>query len=169
MAKIAKLSPPIEDMLTEYSNLREQKKRIDSRMKTLSDAIKKYAEEHGTKDEKGSFYCEKSDFIFGKQAKKSVSFITDRAIAFFKQKGFYDAVRTVEVLDESAIERYVNEGEVTVEELEDITNTSVTYAIDLRKKEEVVDEVVQSSASLAASRKPLKTGVAPRAKRGNNV
>ena len=168
MAKIARISPPIEDMLAEYSNLRDQKKQIDSRMKILSDAIKKFAEANGTKDEKGSFYCERADFIFGKQAKKSVSFITDRAIAFFKQKGLYDAVRTVEVLDESAIERYVSEGEVTVEELEDITNTSVTYAIDLRKKEEVVDEVTESTVSIAASRKPQKTSV-PRAKRGKNV
>ena len=72
------------------------------------------------------------------------------------------------MLDESAIERYVSEGEVTVEDLEDITNTSVTYAIDLRKKEEVVDEVTESTVSIAASRKPQKTSV-PRAKRGNNV
>lgn len=165
-AKQAKITPPIEEMLSEYNNLREQKKLIDSRMKGLSDEIKKYAEANGVKDEKGSFYCDRGGFVFGKQAKKSISFIADKAIIFFKAKGLKDAVRTVEVLDNDAVERYINEGEVTMEELESITNTSVSYAIDIRKKEEVVDEVQESTVSIAASRKPGKP-MSMRAKRGN--
>ena len=86
MPKITKVSIPIEEALTEYDRLREESKRIKNRMDVLSKTIKDFAEANGTKNDVGSFYAENDDFIFGKQARKSVSFNEEKAIAFFESK-----------------------------------------------------------------------------------
>ena len=147
---------PVEDInskVAEYHALREQAKTIKSRMDTLAKEIKEYAGKNGVKDDKGSFYCDNGSFMFGQQAKKSVSFIVDKAIEFFKSNGLHEAVKTVEVIDEEAVGRYVDEGRVTYDDLESITQTKTTYAIDLKKKEEM-PVVEETTVSIAASKKP---------------
>ena len=142
----------IDMKVEEYNSLREQSKMIKSRMDTLAKEIKEYANQNGVKDDKGSFYCDNGAFMFGSQAKKSVSFKKDDAILFFKTRGLLDAVKITEVIDEDAVEKYINEGEITFEDLESITETKVSYAIDLKKKEEM--PVVEQTTVMAASKKP---------------
>lgn len=142
----------IDDKVQEYYRLREESKIIKSRMDSLAKDIKAYASVNGVKDDKGSFYCDNEEFMFGQQCKKSVSFVEDKAIEFFKTHGLFDAVKTAEVIDESAVEKYIDEGKISFEDLESITNTKVTYAIDLKKKEEM--PVVEEITVVAASRKP---------------
>ena len=127
---------------------------------TLACLIKEYASANGVKDDKGSTYCDNGSFMFGQQAKKSVSFVKDKAIEFFKTHGLLNAVKITEVIDEDAVEKYINEGYITFEELESITETKVTYAIDLKKKEDM-PVVEETTVQMAASKKPkpiLKKG-----------
>ena len=155
-----KPEPGIDAMVAEYDALRNQSKTIKSRMDTLAKDIKKYAETHGVKDDKGSYYCDNGAFQFGQQAKKSVSFVIDKALDFLKSHGFTDAIKTVETIDEDVIERLVSEGAITFDDLESITETKVTYAIDLKKKEDM-PVVEETTVQMAASKKPkpiLKKG-----------
>lgn len=149
----------IDDMVQEYFALREQSKTIKSRMDVLAKEIKSYASENGVKDDKGSTYCDNGAFMFGQQAKKSVSFVKDKAIEFFKTHGLLDAVKITEVIDEDAVEKYINDGSITFDDLDSITETKVTYAIDLKKKEDM-PVVEESTVQMAASKKPklLKKG-----------
>ena len=151
--KATEISLPINSLLKEYDSLREQKKTIEDRMKYLADQIKANAEKVGVKDDKGSFYAEDEQFIYGKQCKKSVSFDHDKAIEYFKSHGYDECIDTVEVINEEAVEGRINTGDISYEDLEGITNTKVTYAIDIKKKEDM-PVVEQTEVAMAASKKP---------------
>lgn len=140
---------PVETLLDRYFSLRDEKKTIEAELKKLSDEIKEAAERTGTKDDKGSYYAEAGNYVFGKVAKKSVSFDEGKALDFVRKKGFTDCIVTIESLDEGAIEKHINSGDISYEELEGITTTKVTYAVDVKKKEEMptVEETVLPSAA----------------------
>ena len=150
--KATVISLPIGSLLEEYYSLREQKKTIEDRMKTLADLIKANAEKTGVKDDKGSCYAEDEQYVYGKQCKKSVSFDKDKAIEYFKTHGYNECIDTVEVINEGAVEERINTGEISYEDLEAITTTKVTYAIDIKKKEDM-PEVEQTEVAMAASKK----------------
>lgn len=151
-SKATVISLPIGAILSEYDSLREQKKKIEDRMKYLADQIKANAEKVGVKDDKGSFYAEDEQFIYGKQCKKSVSFNQEKALSYFRDHGYDDCITTVEVINEEAVESRINTGDISFEDLEDITTTKVSYAIDLKRKEEM-SEVEQTEVPIAASKK----------------
>ena len=151
-SKATVISLPIGAMLSEYDSLREQKKKIEDRMKYLADQIKANAEKVGVKDDKGSFYAEDEQFIYGKQCKKSVSFNQEKALSYFRDHGYDDCITTVEVINEEAVESRINAGDISFEDLEDITTTKVSYAIDLKRKEEM-SEIEQTEVPIAASKK----------------
>ena len=151
-SKATVISLPIGAMLSEYDSLREQKKKIENRMNYLADQIKANAEKVGVKDDKGSFYAEDGQFIYGKQCKKSVSFNQEKALSYFRDHGYDDCITTVEVINEEAVENRINTGDISFEDLEDITTTKVSYAIDLKRKEEM-SEVEQTEVAIAASKK----------------
>lgn len=147
------VSLPVNVLLREYYELREQKKTIEDRMKVLAEQIKSFAETQGVKDDKGSYYAEDEQYVYGKQCKKSVSFDKDKALEFFKNRGYEDCIDTVEVINEGAVEEHINTGDISFEDLESITNTKVSYAVDVKKKEEM-PVVEQTNVTLAASKKP---------------
>ena len=150
-----KTEPTIDELVKQYVEYREQKKVIDERMKSLADTLKKYAVTNGVKDSNGSSYVEtESGYRFGNQAKTKVSF-SENAIPYLKGKGFDSCIDTVEVINEKAVEEKVNSGEISVEDLTEITTSKVSYAIDV-KKLEVQEEVQESEAvmPMAASKKP---------------
>ena len=151
----------IDALVTEYATLRAQDKTITARMKVLAEEIKGYAQIHGEKDDKGSYYLDNGAFQFGSQAKKSVTLHTEKALELLKSKGLTDAIQTVEVVDESAVERYLSEGTLTMEELESITTTKVSYSIDVKQKE-AMPVVEETTVALAASRKPTKPKLSAR-------
>lgn len=155
VTNISKSSAAFEAKVREYDALREQAKTIKNRMDVLAAELKDIAEKHGVKNDSGSFYVESSEFIFGKQAKKTVSFDTDTAVEFFTRRGFHDCVKTVKVINEGAVESRVSNGDISYSDLESITKTKVSYAIDVKRKE-AMPEVEQSSVTVAASRKPKK-------------
>ena len=150
--KVAEFSLPIGTLLSEYDTLREEKKKIEDRMKYLAEQIKAEAEKVGVKDDKGSYYAEDEKYVYGKQCKKSVSFNQEKAITFLKDRGYDDCIDTVEVINEDAVEGHINSGDISFEDLEDITTTKVTYAIDIKKKEDM-PVVEEKEVPLAASKK----------------
>jgi hypothetical protein len=163
LQKVAKVGS-ISALLQEYDTLREQKKVIDNRMKTLAEKIKEDAEKNGVKDDKGSYYAEDGHFVYGKQAKKSINFKLEEAIAFFKRKRWTDCIRTIETVNEEKVTARIERGELKIKDLEEITTTNTTYAIDVKKKEEVPTvEESTVSAPIAASSKSRSI---PTAKRG---
>lgn len=144
---------PIRAMLEEYCSLRDKKKTIEDRMKQLANDIKARAEKDGQKDDKGSFYAEKDGFSYAKVAKKSVSFDAEKALDFFRENGLDSCIRTVEVIDEEAVEACVTSGDISYEDLESITVTKTSYSVDVKKKEDM-PVVEDTTVELAASKKP---------------
>ena len=146
--------PTINELARQYIEYREQKKVIDDRMKSIAKTLKEYATANGVEDSNGSSYVEVGNYRFGNQAKTSVSF-NESAIAYLKGKGMIDCIETKEVINEKAVEERVNSGELSVEDLTEITTSKVTYAIDVKKLE--VQETVQEAEAvmpMAASKKP---------------
>ena len=148
-------STPINELVRQYVEYREQKKVIEDRMKSIADTLKAHAVSHGVKDSNGSSYVEtENGYRFGNQAKTSVSFNAD-AIPYLKGKGLKDCIEVVEKVNEKAVEERVTSGELTVEDLSAITTSKVTYAIDVKKLE--VQATVQEAEAvmpMAASKKP---------------
>lgn len=150
MAKLPvkkKAKIPVSDYIKEYVRLREEKKSIEARMAQISDALKQYAEDKGQKDDKGSFYFERDGYMIGKQAHKSMTFDVDKATKFFRKRGYPECISTVEQINYDAVEELLDTGEITIEELEKITNTKVSYSISIVPVEEVTDEVEETTVS----------------------
>lgn len=144
----------IEQMVAEYNELKIKEKQIKDRKAVLSDAIKTYSLANGTKDDKGSFYVDSDNFTYGAMCKKSVKFNTDKAVEFFQSKGLDDCILLSPQIVESAVEKHLDNGDITVHDLEGITNTSVSYAISVKAKDEIVEEVQQYSV-VASKKKPV--------------
>lgn len=144
MALKVKKTIPVREYIQEYVRLREEKKRIDARLSQISNALKQYAEDKGQKDDKGSYYFERDGYSVGKQARKSITFDLDKAVKFFRKRGYPECIITREEIDMDAVNELFSEGEITEEDLERITNTTVTYSIDIKPVEEVTDEVVET-------------------------
>ena len=157
MGKITKFkSSEISSLLEEYDILRNQEKHIKSRMTTLSDLIKAYAEENG-EISNGSYYMEVGNYQIGKVARKSISFDEEKAIQFFKDNDLEDCVVLKEVINDEAVEEYVNNGTLTRSDLDDITKVKVSYSVLVKAKEEITDEVEETSLKVASKKKQFKT------------
>lgn len=125
----------IAKAVEEYDVLREQSKNIKKRMDSLASQVKQYVVENGVKDDSGSLYSENDQYIFGQQSRKSVSLDQEKTLAFLKTLGLVDAIKTIEVLDVEAFERYVDSDTISYEDVEKLSTIKVTYAIDIKKKE----------------------------------
>lgn len=154
MGKVTSISSVTEERAfeaaQEYSILRDQEKSIKERKEVLSNLLKTYATEHGHSDDKGSRYVENDSFIFGSQCRRSVSF-KPTAIEWLKKKGLNDAIIVTESIDTEGVERYIDSGDINVEELEQQTTVKETYAIDVKIKSGMPEvtqfEVAASSKS----------------------
>lgn len=143
-----------EDILStarEYDEVSKHIKILEATKKTLADKLKNFADANGVKDDNGSYYLDLSDFIVGKVAKKSMSLNPERTKALLKEKGLTSkCLKVVEQIDESAIEKEVSSGNISISELESITDTKVTYSVSVKPKEELPDVDI---SSFAAARK----------------
>ena len=138
---------PIEEQVRQYDALRTQSKTIKTEMDRLANAIKQYAEYHGSKDDKGSFFCESDDFIFGQQARKSITFKQEESVEFLSRRGYTNAITIIKVVNEPEIEKLIGEGKITYDDLEHMTETKMSYAILVEPKEQVA-EVQQEEIKL---------------------
>lgn len=136
-ADVSVPAPSIDSMVSEYHALRTQSKTIKSRMDALAKTIKDHASKFGVKDDKGSFYCENDGFIFGNQARKSVSLNEVSTLSYLKENRLTRAIKKVEMIDIEAFERLVAEGKIPFEDVEALSDVKITYAIDIREKDEM--------------------------------
>lgn len=159
MAKISAVKIPIEQLVKEYASMKEQESVLKKRKEYLATTIKDYAEKNGVKNDTGSYFIEVDDFICGKVARKSVSFTPD-AISKLKEWGHPECISTTEYVNEDAVELLIATGKLTASDVEPLTQTKVTFAIDVKSKSEVEDmpEVQQGKVALpsAAQKIPKK-------------
>lgn len=147
----------IQEILDEYNNLGEKAKIIKERREELAAKIKQYALDNGVKNDKGSYYIDSENYVYGCQAKKGISLNREKAEKFFKAKKLWGrVVDIVETINESKVETLVKDGEVSIAELELLTDTKITYAVDVKKKEKVETmPEVQEVKTKSSVRKPL--------------
>ena len=136
-------------LAAEYDVLRIKASQIDKRKKEIAEILKTYAKKSGTADTNGSYYVDVEGFTFGAQCKKSVKF-SESAANYLISAGFDECVEMTPKINEDAVYSRVSNGDLTVEELESITETSVSYSVSVKAVEEMPE--VQC-ASVAASTK----------------
>lgn len=145
------LQEDYQRMSEEYLEVSSQIKELEAKKKTLSDKIKEGAETYGVKDDKGSFYCDTESCIFGKVAKKSMKLDQEKAVDTLESMGLGDLVDvvTVKTVNEERLSSAVQSGRITLKKVEEFTNTTTTYSVSVKAKEEVVAEVEQSTLKVA--------------------
>ena len=142
------------DTVMRYNTLRKQKKTIEEEMSKLGKEIQAYAEVHGNKDSKGSYFIESGDFICGKTARTSIKLNTDRALEYVQQNAL-PCVKTVDMLDEEAFEQLVSNGTIDVDTLETLLDKKTTYAVAVTEKEKM-PEVQEVTVTTTAKPKKLR-------------
>lgn len=144
----------IYNMAREYAELSAQIKELEARKKVLSDKIKEGSEKFGVKDDKGSYYLENDQFLMGKVAKKSFKIDQDKAVGVLKSMGLGDVVDTVtiETVNEDKLNSAVQEGRISINEVEKFTNVTTSYSVTVKEKEPM-PEVEQSTVKMAARKK----------------
>ena len=132
----------VAKMGKEYAELSAQIKVLEAKKKELSDKIKNGAEMYGVKDDKGSFYFEDDYVIMGKVAKKSFKIDQEVAVETLESRGLSDVVDTVVVktVNEDKLQKAVQSGKISLEDVEAFTIESVSYSV-LVKEKEVAPEV----------------------------
>ena len=135
----------VEDVVYELTVLKDRKKDIEKREKELKDQLGQILEAEGVKDSKGSFKLVVGDKLAQKQARKSVKLNREKAEEFFKSIGIWEEVIEIkEEINEDYVEQALLAEKFTVDELEEITDIKVTYAIvinDYKPEEEEMPEV----------------------------
>ena len=144
----------IYSMAREYAELSAQIKELEARKKVLSDKIKEGSEKFGVKDDNGSYYLENDQFLMGKVAKKSFKIDQDKAVGVLKSMGLGDVVDTVtiETVNEDRLNSAVQEGRISINEVEKFTNVTTSYSVTVKEKEPM-PEVEQSTVKIAARKK----------------
>lgn len=142
----------IDAQVEEYDLLRERSKVIDARQKELSEDIKGFAKLNGVRSDTGSFLCQSDKYVYGAQARNSVTLDEKATIALLKQKGLTSAIKSVETVDRAEVSRLLEAGDLTAEEVENLTRVSTTYAIVVKPIAEAEEEL--KAFALVASSKP---------------
>lgn len=144
----------------QYASLRDKKAAIDAQMKKLATQIKDYATVHGNKDDKGSYYIDSKDFLFGAQHKQSVSLDNDKALAYFKSHGLESYIKTQEYIESDDVDKLSAKGTIPFEDVEGMCKVKSSYSVLVKAKADAdaVPEVQVSEVSMpiAASRKPKR-------------
>lgn len=140
----------IGKMGKEYAELSAQIKELEARKKALADQIKEGAEKFGVKDDKGSYFLESDTLIMGKVAKKSFKINQDKAVSVLEAMGLGDVldVVTVKTVNEDKLQSAVQDKRISLNTVEEFTDSSVSYSVSVKEKEEV-PEVEQTSLKAA--------------------
>ncbi|MBO8161059.1 MAG: hypothetical protein H0Z24_05435 [Thermosipho sp. (in: Bacteria)] len=148
----------IIQLINEYNELKEKEQLIKKRKKEIADKIKEYAVQNGVKDDNGSYYKEEDKFIIGSQARKTVKLNQEKAKEFFLEKGLYKEVVVVkEEIDEDKVEKLLEEGKISYDELENLVTVKTTYAVFIKEREEEeMPEVEVSTREKENSTKKLR-------------
>ena len=136
----------VDDFVQEYSYISAQIKTLTERKKTLAGMIKNYALNHGTRDDKGSYYCENAGFVFGVVSKSTMVARND-IIDVLKEMGRKDCIDILEVANMDAINKYHDEGIISDDDIKELFEVKeMTPSISVKEKKELV-EVEKKAAS----------------------
>lgn len=144
----------VEELAKQYNDLSETIKELDKQKKKLAEQLKNIAETDGVEDDKGSSYLDLDSFIVGRVAKNSVKVDDEGGYDFLMNKGLKNCVREIvkhEVI-QSEVEKAVNTGKLTPEDVGKFTSISTSYSVSVKKKE-ALPEVSQTTLKAAAKRK----------------
>lgn len=131
----------VEEVVSELTIIKDQKKLIEQREKELKDILGEILEGEGVKDSKGSFKLVVGDKLAQKQARKTVKLNRERAEELFKSLGIWEEVVEIkEEINEDAVEQALLADKFSMEQLEDITDVKTTYAIVLEDYKPEEDE-----------------------------
>lgn len=129
----------IDDFVQEYSSVSAQIKTLEERKKSLSAMIKSYAKEHGTKDDKGSYFCENDNFIYG-VVSKSKMVARENIISLLKEMGREDCIQCVELPYLEVIDKYHDEGIFTDDDISKLFEVKeMTPSISVKEKKELTE------------------------------
>lgn len=140
-------------MAIDYDSTSASIKELDKKKKSLAEQLKLGAESLGVKDDKGSFYLDCDNYVIGKVAKKSMSINQEDAVAYLKEAGLLECIttKTLETVNEQALEQAIADGKISFREVEDFTTLKTSYSVSVKKKEEM-PAVEQSNLSVASKK-----------------
>lgn len=145
------------NLAEEYKDLSAKIKSLDERKKQLSALLKEGAQKYGVEDDKGSFYLENDSFLIGRVAKRSFKLDQDKAVSMLEEMGLEDIVDviTTKVVNEDRLNEAVAQGKLTLDDVEQFTNVTTSFMVDVRPKENPDDmkSVEVSAIKMAARRK----------------
>lgn len=130
----------INEVVEEYRGIVAQEKLLKERKKELADTIKQNALENGVVDSNGNHYITNDRFIFGFQSRKTIKINQTKAKEFFEENKLWDrVVKIEESVDENEVEKLLEEGTISIDDLETITDTKEVKAVDVREIEQEED------------------------------
>lgn len=134
----------------EYADLSAQIKKLEEQKKALAEKIKSGAEQFGVKDDKGSFYLENDFYVMGKVAKKSFKIDQEKAVSTLESIGLGDVIDEVIVrtVNEDRLQKAVADKRITLDDVREFTNESVSYSVSVKEKE-AMPEVEVTTAKVA--------------------
>lgn len=134
----------------EYADISAQIKKLEEQKKALAEKIKSGAEQFGVKDDKGSFYLENDFYVMGKVAKKSFKIDQEKAVSTLESIGLGDVIDEVVVrtVNEDRLQKAVADKRITLDDVREFTNESVSYSVSVKEKE-AMPEVEVTTAKVA--------------------
>ena len=140
----------------EYNDISSKMKELDARKKHLAEVLKDAAEKVGVKDDKGSYYCDCDNFIFGRVAKHSVKLDEEKAKTYLREHKMENMIEKVVsyVVNEEMLSEAVKDGRISQEDFESLCNVTTSYSVSVTKKNvEDMPEVEKTSLKIAARKK----------------
>jgi hypothetical protein len=138
----------LKELVRQLFVVNSKRKELDKVEKELKDKTNAIADKLVKKDSKGNRVYRIEDtagnpIIFVREARTSVKLKDEEAEKLFKKKKVLDQVRVVKTISEwdmEAIQYLYAQGIITEDELESITEKTVTYATVFKKDEEEEEE-----------------------------
>ena len=124
---------------SQWSDVRSQKKALDSREKELKDRLMEAVEKYGYEDDKGHVYLDLPEEIAGvtklqRQRRVSQNLDQEKAEKLLKKHGLWeDCTRVVRVIDEEALAAAQFKGDLSEEEFDFWQNAVTDHGIDALK------------------------------------
>lgn len=138
--------PMVDTLVQEYSYISAQIKTLTERKKSLAGMIKNYALVHGVRDDKGSYYCENDNFVYG-VVSKSQTVQRENIIDLLKEMGRKDCIDIIEVVNMDMLNKYHDEGIISDDDIKKLFEVKeMTPSISVKEKKEL-PEVEKKAAS----------------------
>lgn len=134
--KLKKVTLPIDSIVKEYLEVSGEVKTLEKRKKELGEQIKKYAIKHIPKNDNGDMLRKEFNYVFGQVIKRKVTLDQEKALKMLKEKGLTSIIDNIEVVNEDKLSSALDEGVVTLDELNGVTNIQESYALKVGINEE---------------------------------